>query len=82
MQTRVIFSCCNKTLAKLWYLHQVQHTTEVLYVGNPVVPPQFMTFLTVVVVKIFLLRKKSAICPPMGTMIVMTMWGTADKRPT
>lgn len=46
------------------------------------VPPQFISFLTFVVDIIFLLRKWSASCPPMGTTMVITMWGTADKIPT
>lgn len=46
------------------------------------VPPQFMSFLTLVVDMILLLRKKSASCPPIGTTIVITMWGTADRIPT
>lgn len=46
------------------------------------VPPQFISFLTFVVDIIFLLRKWSASCPPMGTTMVITMWGTADRIPT
>lgn len=46
------------------------------------VPPQFISFLTFVVDMIFLLRKQSASWPPMGTTIVITMWGTADRIPT
>ena len=41
-----------------------------------------MSFLTVVVDMILLLRRKSASCPPIGTIIVITMWGTADRIPT
>lgn len=48
----------------------------------PTVPPQFIIFLTLVVDMIFLLRKKSASCPPIGTTMVITMWGTADRSPT
>lgn len=45
-------------------------------------PPQFMIFLTVVVERICLLLRKSAICPPIGTIIVITKCGTADSMPT
>lgn len=55
--------------------------TEKRYVYTDV-PPQFMSFLTLVVDMILLLRKKSASCPPIGTTIVITMWGTADRIPT
>ncbi len=45
-------------------------------------PPQFMIFLTVVVDRMFLLRRKSASWPPMGTMMVITKCGSADRMPT
>ena len=41
-----------------------------------------MIFLTVVVERICLLLRKSAICPPIGTIIVITKCGTADSMPT
>lgn len=50
--------------------------------GELCIPPQFMIFRTVVVERIFRLLRKSASWPPMGTMIVITMCGTADKMPT
>ena len=40
-------------------------------------PPQLKTFLTLVVLMIFFLLKKSASCPPKGTIIVITRWGRA-----
>lgn len=55
---------------------------ESLFLVYQDVPPQFMSFLTFVVDMILLLRKKSASCPPIGTTIVITMWGTADRIPT
>lgn len=45
------------------------------------VPPQLKIFLTAVVDKMRLRRRKSAMLPPIGTTIVMTRCGSADNVP-
>ena len=45
-------------------------------------PPQLNIFRTMVVDMYCLLRRKSASCPPIGTMIAMTRCGRAETKPT
>lgn len=45
------------------------------------VPPQLNIFLTEVVDRILLFLNVSAMCPPMGTIIVITRCGSADRVP-
>lgn len=54
------------------------------YLWTPLLhsPPQFMILRTAVVDRILRLRRKSASWPPIGTTIVITMCGTAERIPT
>ena len=50
--------------------------------ASPPKPPQFISFLTLVVLNTPLVLMKSASCPPKGTIIVITRCGNADNNPT